>query len=339
MFQMLMGVALAVLGIVAVPAASAAVSPDVYRGFGPGADLHGTGFYDGIICHNDPVNKYDYLGLNPVTDWYQNNISDPLGNYFGNVIWGISFAPSHIKHGNGGAYAKGLGVGALDRYVKEMYGGTQLLSKARATSLPGLTGRIGVEVFGSIAPQVDALRSSVADSSEAALDGSSVGDGAVVAATLIMPAGVGGKAATKGAGLVDESSKVVSRLFTKTKGGAMDSTLFKRIQSAFERKSGRIMESSKKSEEHLDFISQKVGGRVQGETLSQNVIALRRNPSVSSVYEELIHTAQLRRGMTNIVEMEIEAARKLIRFADRYRIPKSQTRQTEKRLEKLLDQQ
>ena len=63
MFQMLMGVALAVLGIVAVPAASAAVSPDVYRGFGPGADLHGTGFYDGIICHNDPVNRYDYLGL------------------------------------------------------------------------------------------------------------------------------------------------------------------------------------------------------------------------------------------------------------------------------------
>ena len=63
MFQMLMGVALAVLGIVAVPAASAAVSPDVYRGFGPGADLHGTGFYDGIICHNDPVNNYDLLGL------------------------------------------------------------------------------------------------------------------------------------------------------------------------------------------------------------------------------------------------------------------------------------
>ena len=79
MFQkkmLLMGVALAVLGIVAVvPAASAAVSPDVYRGFGPGADLHGTGFYDGIICHNDPVNKVDYLGLEPLKQqeliaWY-----------------------------------------------------------------------------------------------------------------------------------------------------------------------------------------------------------------------------------------------------------------------------
>jgi len=71
---------------------------------------------------------------------------------------------------------------------------------------------------------------------------------------------------------------------------------------------------------------------IEGETLSQNVIALRMNPSTSSVYEELIHTAQLRRGMTDVVQMEIEAAQKLIRFADRYKIPASETAATIERL-------
>jgi hypothetical protein len=61
-------------------------------------------------------------------------------------------------------------------------------------------------------------------------------------------------------------------------------------------------------------------------------------PSTSSVYEELIHTAQLRRGMnpkTQLVEMEIEAAQKLIRFADRYHIPPAETAETIRRLQQL----
>jgi hypothetical protein len=60
------------------------------------------------------------------------------------------------------------------------------------------------------------------------------------------------------------------------------------------------------------------------------------NPSVSSVYEELIHTAQIRRGMTDVIEMEIEAAQKLIRFAEQYHIPPEQTQQTIQRLNDLL---
>jgi hypothetical protein len=116
-------------------------------------------------------------------------------------------------------------------------------------------------------------------------------------------------------------------LYSSIGGEAMDPALFNRIQSAFERKPGRVMASNPASELHLG-----PNRLIEGETLSQNVIALRMNPSTSSVYEELIHTAQLRRGMTDVVQMEIEAAQKLIRFADRYKIPASETAATIERL-------
>ena len=111
----------------------------------------------------------------------------------------------------------------------------------------------------------------------------------------------------------------------------MDAGLFQRIQNAFQRTPGRIMESSPASELHLG-----PNPLIEGETLSKDVIALRMNPSTSSVYEELIHTAQKARGMTDVTEMEIEAAQKLIKFADRYHIPPEQTQQTIERLNALL---
>jgi hypothetical protein len=76
---------------------------------------------------------------------------------------------------------------------------------------------------------------------------------------------------------------------------------------------------------------------IEGETLSKDVIALRMNPSTSSVYEELIHRAPKARGMTDVTEMEIQAAQKLIKFADRYHIPPEQTQQTIERLNGLLN--
>jgi hypothetical protein len=111
----------------------------------------------------------------------------------------------------------------------------------------------------------------------------------------------------------------------------MDSSLFGRIQTAFQRTLGRVMASDAASEAHLG-----PNLLIEGETLSPNVIALHMNPSVSSVYEELIHTAQLRRGMTDVTQMEIEAAQKLIKYADRYKIPQSQTQTTIQRLNELL---
>jgi hypothetical protein len=110
----------------------------------------------------------------------------------------------------------------------------------------------------------------------------------------------------------------------------MNAGLFKRIQKAFQRIPGRVMASSPASELHLG-----PNPLIQGETLSQDVIALRMNPSTSSVYEELIHTAQLRRGMTDVTQMEIEAAQKLIRFSDQYNIPAQETQMTIERLNAL----
>jgi hypothetical protein len=66
---------------------------------------------------------------------------------------------------------------------------------------------------------------------------------------------------------------------------------------------------------------------------------LPKNPSTSAVYEELIHTAQVRAGMTDELKMEIQAAQKLIRFAKQYKIPPEETAQTIERLNSLLEQQ
>lgn len=125
------------------------------------------------------------------------------------------------------------------------------------------------------------------------------------------------------------------RLFSKTGGEVMDTALFRRIQTAFESKGpGRIMANNVWSERHLgpDL-------RITGEALNENVIALRIKPSTSSVYEELIHKAQIRRGMTDVTQMEIQAAQKLIRFADRYGITAAETAATQRRLEQLLVRQ
>ena len=73
----------------------------------------------------------------------------------------------------------------------------------------------------------------------------------------------------------------------------------------------------------------------EGATLDSSTILLRQNPGTSAVYEELIHSAQLRRGMNDVTRMEIEAAEKLIQFRQGYGIPNSETRQTIERLRQL----
>lgn len=122
------------------------------------------------------------------------------------------------------------------------------------------------------------------------------------------------------------------RLFrSAVSGEAMDSGTFARIQTAFERKPGRSMFSDVNSERFL-------GPNLlrEGETLSENVVMLRMNPSSASVYEELIHTAQLRRGMSPAnggwIDMEIEAIQKVIKFADSYKIPAADTAENVRRL-------
>jgi len=86
-----------------------------------------------------------------------------------------------------------------------------------------------------------------------------------------------------------------------------------------------------------------VGGcftlNLEGITFDAKTIALPQNTTTSAVYEELIHTAQLRRGMTDVVQMEIEAAQKLMKFAEQYKIPAAETKQTVNRLNELLKSQ
>ena len=123
------------------------------------------------------------------------------------------------------------------------------------------------------------------------------------------------------------------RIYSEIGGNGMDPAMFDRIQTAFQKQPGRVMASNAGSELHLG-----PNLKIEGETLSQNVIMLRMNPSTSSVYEELIHTAQLRRGMdpkTQLVEMEIQAAQKLLKFADKYKIPAAESAETARRLLKL----
>jgi hypothetical protein len=154
---------------------------------------------------------------------------------------------------------------------------------------------------------------------------------------------LGGKGAVEGtvkAGLKEALEIGVKEsaapLFSRTAGQAMDPALFQRIQTAFERQPGRMMLANENSALELNKHS-RPGLRIEGETLNENVVFLRPNPSTSSVYEELIHTAQLRGGMTDRLQMEIEAAQKLIRFGDRYHIPQAETEATAKRLLELQE--
>jgi len=132
-----------------------------------------------------------------------------------------------------------------------------------------------------------------------------------------------------------QSLRVVGKggALTSTIGGnGMDAALFKRIQAAFQRNGG-VMQANAESSKMLKAL------RAEGIAFDAKTIALTENPSTSAVYEELIHTAQMNRGMTDVIQMEIEAAQKLINNADLYNIPASETQQTINRLNNLLQQQ
>jgi len=128
-------------------------------------------------------------------------------------------------------------------------------------------------------------------------------------------------------------------IFSNAAGEPMDPALFRRIQKAWESKPGRIMLADENSAMHLNAIAHRAGLKhVGGQTLNKNVIFLQPNPTASSVFEELIHTAQLRRGMNpkaQVLQMEIEAAERLIRNRRPYNIPRAQTYETITRLRAL----
>ena len=114
-------------------------------------------------------------------------------------------------------------------------------------------------------------------------------------------------------------------------GEGMDPALFARMKAAFERQGGRILQGG-----DVEGYLRAIGA--EGSTANAKFIQLRVNPSTSAVYEEFIHTAQMRAGRTGtewIRQNEIDAAEKLIRFRHQYGIPNAETRRTIERLRQL----
>jgi hypothetical protein len=113
----------------------------------------------------------------------------------------------------------------------------------------------------------------------------------------------------------------------------MQKKLFQKIKKSYERNGGVIF-SSEEIDNHL--ASQ---GAVAA-TLNENIILLKSNttPSASTLFEELIHTAQYKSGKAtgdNWIEMEIEAKEKLIKFQKQYNISDKENSETLKQLKSL----
>lgn len=120
---------------------------------------------------------------------------------------------------------------------------------------------------------------------------------------------------------------------TLVQGEPMDPVRFLKMKQAFDR-SGGLIEQSEDIVRFLDYRD------AEAVTWNAKEIWLRTNPTASQVFEEFIHTAQYRTGklhMGNRLEMEIEAAQKLIRNRRAYGIPASETLETIQRLRRMLE--
>lgn len=123
-------------------------------------------------------------------------------------------------------------------------------------------------------------------------------------------------------------STTLNRIDNSSNHIPMDPEKFNRMKNAYERQGGLIIP------EHEAVPLLNYHG-TEASTLNATTIAFRPNPSASAVFEEFIHATQYRTGRatgTNILEMEIEAKEKLIRYRKAYGIPNSETKITIKHL-------
>lgn len=107
---------------------------------------------------------------------------------------------------------------------------------------------------------------------------------------------------------------------------------FRNIKKAF-RKQGGIIQQSDEIDAYLEK------KHAEGITYNAEIILLKQNPSRASVYEELIHTAQYKKGKNDgsaksCLINEIEAQEKLIKHAKAYKLTEPEIKQTEKALKK-----
>ena len=112
----------------------------------------------------------------------------------------------------------------------------------------------------------------------------------------------------------------------------MDEMRFQRINRAFEANGG-VIASGPEIDRHLEKF------KAEASTIDEKTILIKSGiPTASAMFEELIHTAQIRSGRAtgvNMVEMEIEAKRKLVRHQKLYGIPDHENEVTIKHIREL----
>ena len=104
-----------------------------------------------------------------------------------------------------------------------------------------------------------------------------------------------------------------------------------RIVKAF-KKSGGIIQMDNETDTYLE------SKKAEAITLNENTILLRQKPNRASVFEELIHAAQLRQGLNDgslisRLENEIAAQKMLLRNSKAYKLTLTEIKQTESALE------
>ncbi len=135
-------------------------------------------------------------------------------------------------------------------------------------------------------------------------------------------------------GRFDEPSLGVGMTSEPIAGPPMDPERFGKMKSAFERQGGIVAQDA----EAQAYLKAREASAV---TLNESTMVLGEAPTASEVFEEFIHTAQYRTGRAtgaNVVEMEIEAAEKLIRNRRAWGIAPVETQQTIARLRRLRQQ-
>ncbi len=110
---------------------------------------------------------------------------------------------------------------------------------------------------------------------------------------------------------------------------------FRAIKKAFQQKGG-IIKQNDETDEYLNK------NNAEGVTYNSETILLKQNPGRACVFEELIHSAQYKAGKNDGSEKsrllnEIEAQKKLIKHAKEYKLTEREIIQTQKALNRYLE--
>ncbi len=111
---------------------------------------------------------------------------------------------------------------------------------------------------------------------------------------------------------------------------------FRNIKKAFQRQGG-IIQQNDETDSYLET------KHAEGITYDAKTILLKKNPSRASVFEELIHATQYRKGKNDgstksRLLNEIEAQEKLLKYAQAYKLTESEIEQTKNALKRYQEE-